>query len=37
MELDHGDPLYISGARGLYDLGNIIVASPRVNQSFQSF
>jgi hypothetical protein len=37
MELDHAEPLDIIGYRGLYDLGNIFVAPPRVNLSFEQF
>jgi hypothetical protein len=36
-ELDHMDPLDITGAKGVYDLDNIMVAPPKVNLSFEKF
>jgi hypothetical protein len=37
FELDHMDPLSITGPRGVYDLDNIMVAPPKVNLSFELF
>ncbi|VTR97553.1 colicin- partial : HNH nuclease OS=Citrobacter freundii GN=MC47_21750 PE=4 SV=1: PT-HINT: Colicin-DNase [Tuwongella immobilis] len=37
FELDHMDPLDITGPRGVYDLDNIMVAPAKVNLSFESF
>ena len=37
FELDHMVPLNIGGERGLYDLGNLMVASPRANLAFTTF
>ena len=37
FELDHIVPLELSGAAGVYDLGNIMVAPAKVNLSFEKF
>jgi hypothetical protein len=37
FELDHMEPLFIGGKNALYDLGKIMITTPRVNESFNQF